>query len=95
MKFLIRWRNHEDKRHEALKAFAAMPVGDPVGDGGDKIKLIGRWHDLAAMDGVCICETDDITALSTWALNWNNALDVEVVPVVDDAEAKAIGSSLD
>lgn len=95
MKFLVRWRNHEDKRHEALKAFAAMPPGDPVGDGGDKIKLIGRWHDLAAMDGVAICETDDIAALSAWALNWNHALDVEVVPVVDDTEAKAIGSALD
>ena len=67
---------------------------DPVGDGGEHIKLIGRWHDLAAMDGVAVCETDNIEALSAWALNWNHAIDVEVSPCVDDAEAKAIGSAL-
>ena len=94
MKFLIRWTNHADKRHEALKAFSAMPAGDPVGDGGDKIKLIGRWHDLAAFTGVAICESDDIHALSAWAMNWNHSLDVEIAPVVDDAEAKALGKAL-
>jgi hypothetical protein len=94
MKFLIRWENHPDKLHSALKAFSAMPAGDPVGDGGSKIKLIGRWHDLASGTGVAVCESDDINALSTWALNWNEVLDVDITPVVDDAEAKAIGATL-
>ena len=94
MKFLIRWRFHTGKIQDGLTAFSGMPAGDAVGDGGDKINLIGRWHDLAAGTGVAICESDDIDALSTWALNWNQSLDVEIAPVVDDTEAKAIGKAM-
>ena len=94
MKFLIRWRFHTGKIQDGLTSFSGMPAGDAVGDGGDKINLIGRWHDLAAGSGVAICESDDIDALSTWALNWNQSLDVEIAPVVDDTEAKAIGKAM-
>jgi len=26
---------------------------------GEKIRLIGRWHDLSQLSGVAICESDD------------------------------------
>jgi hypothetical protein len=40
---------------------------------------------------VAIVETDDAQAIASWILNWNGILDVEVAPVVDDDEARAIG----
>ncbi|MEJ2311358.1 MAG: DUF3303 family protein [Gemmatimonadales bacterium] len=91
MKYLITWRIHDDKRHEALKAFSAMTAEDDRADMGDDITLIGRWHDLVAFEGLAICETDDAAAVSNWILNWNQILDCDVTPVLDDEEARAVG----
>ena len=91
MKYLLNWRIHEDKRHEALKAFSAMTAEDDRADMGGNITLIGRWHDLVAFEGLAICETDDPTAVTNWILNWNQILDCDVTPVLDDEEARAVG----
>ncbi|MEJ2334155.1 MAG: DUF3303 family protein [Gemmatimonadales bacterium] len=91
MKYLITWRIHDDKRHEALKAFSAMTAEDDRADMGDDITLIGRWHELVAFEGLAICETDDAAAVSNWILNWNQILDCDVTPVLDDEEARAVG----
>jgi hypothetical protein len=90
MKFLINGRIHEDKRHEALEAFSAMTAEDDLADLGN-VRLIGRWHDLVSFEGVAVCETDDPGAVSKWILNWNNVIDCDVTPVLDDDEARAIG----
>ena len=58
---------------------------------GEKIRLIGRWHDLSQLSGVAICESDDPQVLASWALNWNSALDVQTVVVLDDEEARTVG----
>ena len=61
-------------------------------DMGDKIRLIGRWHDVARMQGVAVYEADDASAMANWALNWNSMMDIlDVVPVLDDEEARAVG----
>jgi hypothetical protein len=91
MKFMVSWRVHPDKRHEALKTFSRMTSADDSADRGEKIKLIGRWHDLQRFTGVAICETDDAQAIAAWALNWNNVLDIEATPVLDDDECRAVG----
>ncbi len=68
-----------------------MTPEDDKADMGEKIKLIGRWHDLAHSKGVAIFETDDTEAIFNWALNWNSVLDLELTPVLDDAETRAFG----
>lgn len=68
-----------------------MSLEEDKKDMGDKIKLIGRWHDLAHSKGVAIFETDDAEALFNWAMNWNSILDLEISPVLDDAETRAFG----
>ena len=89
MKFMVTYAVHSDKRHEALKAFAQMTEADDEADRGG-VALIGRWHDVGGGCGVAICESSDLGAVNLWALNWNNALDLEIVPVLDDDEAKAV-----
>lgn len=93
MKFMLTWRIHPDKRQAAFSAFSQMTTADDKKDMGNKIKLIGRWHDLSDFTGVAICESDDAQAIASWALNWNNVLDVKTVPVLDDEEARAVGRS--
>jgi hypothetical protein len=94
IKYLVQWRVHEDKRHETLKAFAAMSTADEEKDLCG-VKLIGRWHDVIGFTGVAIAETDDPMALSRWLLHWNGALDMESTPVLDDEETRAIGREID
>jgi hypothetical protein len=77
-----------------LKAFAAMSKADEKKD-LNGIKLIGRWHDVVGFTGVAIAETDDPKALSKWLLNWNSALDIDVTPVLDDSDTRAIGRELE
>ena len=91
MKFMLSWRIHPEKRQSAFTAFSQMTPEDDLKDRGSKIKLLGRWHDLSDFSGVAICETDDPQALASWALNWNNVLDVKTVMVLDDEEARAVG----
>jgi hypothetical protein len=93
MKFLVTWRIHEDKRHDALKAFSQMTAEDDRADMGDGVRLIGRWHDVVGFTGVAIAESDDAQAISNWLLNWNAILDVDVTPVLDDEETRALGKT--
>lgn len=90
MKFLVSWRVHDESRHDALKAFSAMTADDEQADLGS-VRLIGRWHDVVGFTGVAICESDDAAAVSNWLLNWNSIIDVEVTPVLDDEETRALG----
>ena len=68
-----------------------MDAAADAADMGDKIKLIGRWHDVAKFEGVAIFESDDPMAVSNWALNWNHVLDAEVSVVLDDEETRKLG----
>lgn len=91
MKFMLTWRIHPDKRHQALKGFSQMDASADKADMGS-IKLIGRWHDVGKSTGVAIFEANDSVAMANWALNWNTVLDItDLVPVLDDVEARALG----
>lgn len=91
MKFMLTWRLHREKRQDALKGFSQMTTADDKADMGDKIRLIGRWHDIAGGTGVAIFESDDPIAMANWALNWTPVLDATVVPVLDDEETRNVG----
>ena len=91
MKFMVSWHIPLENREEAYKTFSKMTAEDDKADHGDKVKLIGRWHDLSNFTGVAICETDDPSALSAWLLNWNSAVDTEVAMVLDDDETRELG----
>ena len=89
MKFMMTWSSFPETRHDAAKGFAQMTDDDDEAD-HPGVKLIGRWHDLVAVGGWLICESDDISAVQSWALNWSGVLNIEIRPVVDDNEAKTM-----
>jgi hypothetical protein len=94
MKFMVSWQfPNGGVLHEALTHFSKMTPEQDAIDCGSKIKLIGRWHDLARGRGVAICESDSAEALANWALNWNRLLNLEITPVLDDKETRALGKA--
>lgn len=74
---MVTSRVQPDKREGVFSAFSQMTSADDQKDTGDKVKLIGRWHDISSFTGVAICEWHDPLALASWALNWNSVLDLQ------------------
>jgi hypothetical protein len=91
MKFMVTYSIHLDKRHQALQAFSQMTQADDQADLGENITLIGRWHKLGGGNGIAIVESNDAQALAHWAVNWNHIMELDIQPVIDDEEARAIG----
>ena len=91
MKFMIEYKIHPGKLHEALAQFSNMDAKHDETDKGNDITLIGRWHDLIRGRGMAICESDNPQAITNWALNWNAIMDVDISVVLDDEETRALG----
>jgi len=94
MKFMVTWRVHDEHRHDVLKYFGGMTPEDQAANLGG-LNLIGRWHDPVSFTGVAICESDDPAAVANWLLNWNHVIDIEVTPVFDDDELRAMARARD
>ncbi len=91
MQFILHWVYPDPStRHEGFEGFGKMPAGDDVGDGGAKIKLVGRWHSVTGIEGFLVCETDSADALASWATNWNSILDITITPCLEDKAMKAV-----
>ncbi len=61
---------------------------------GNKLTLLGRWHDLVGGRGAAVFEYESAEALSAYARNWNKKMDLVIAPVVEDDEVKALGREL-
>ena len=89
MLFLISWSISADNRVNCWNVFGNMTPDDDLKDAGEHINIVGRWHHLSGDGGVCICETDNVSALNSFMLNWSPICDIKVSPMVDDAMARA------
>ena len=54
------------------------------------VKLIGRWHSIGDFTGCCIIEAENEAVIFQWLLLWNDLVDVNYKPVVEDEEAQQI-----
>jgi hypothetical protein len=89
MKLMVTWKIHPGKLPEALASFSQLTPEQDQAVMGPRLRLIGRWHDLVRGRGVAIFDSDSVEALSTYSLNWNGVMDLEVGLVLDDAETRA------
>ena len=63
---------------------------NPVYQLPDGLVMIGRWHDVGGLRGTSIWETNDIELLVQWMQHWNDKLQVDITPCVDDETAARI-----
>lgn len=94
MKFLVTWQIHEGKLHDTLALFSQMSAEQERGLMSGNLKLIGRWHNVAGGNGAAVFETDSAETLLAYSLNWNRYMDLDVTPVTDDEETRALGREL-
>lgn len=90
MKFMITWQIHTGKIEEALTTFAKVSPEQDQALLGKDVKSLGRWHDLARGRGVMVVESNSLEALSNYAMKWNHFMDLDISPVLDDDETRAL-----
>jgi len=83
MKFICNfaWGPDPEKQTEAIRRFRATGGQPPAG-----ARLLGRWTRADFMGGVVLLESDDPKALTEFALMWSDLMELEIVPVVEDAD---------
>ena len=93
MKFMVTWQVHPEMKLDVLAAWAAIPAAKRA-DLGKGVKFIGRWHDMAAGNGVLIVDTSDLGALNRYLGQWTPSMEVQVVPVMEDRESGAVAKRI-
>lgn len=88
MKFIVRWSIPKSSVLDAEARFVKTGAAPPAG-----VTMIGRWHGMSG-GGVLIAETNDAKALYSWLSYWNDLLQFETTPCVEDADAGAVLGSL-
>jgi len=88
MKFIVSWKLPKANVVTTEKRFLETGAQPPAG-----VTMIGRWHGLSG-GGVLIAETNDAKALYAWLAYWNDLLEFQTTPCLDDAEAGPILASL-
>jgi len=84
MKFLTTWKFAPEHRDAVVQRFGE--TGGPPPDG---VTMLARWHDVAGRRGFALCETDDAIAVAKWCREWNDLLEFEIIPVINDEQLVA------
>ncbi|OCR21477.1 hypothetical protein AFK24_28365 [Pseudomonas syringae] len=82
MLFIVNWSIHSQNRNRAIERFLKTGAVAPAG-----VTMLGRWHAVGGMTGFGIAETDDITLIQKWVLQWSDLLVMEVHPALTDEQA--------
>lgn len=88
MKFLVTWSVDQSKWIPVLEKWASMTPEQQM-DAGPGVKILGRWHELTSRTGVAIVESSDAAAVHKYLNQWNPHMDMDVAPVLDDADCTA------
>jgi hypothetical protein len=93
MKFQGKWRIQQDKWLPILNKWISMTPQERA-NAGDGVKIVGRWHDMAARTGVIIMEANDLAAVERYIGQWNPYMDIELSPVLEDEEVAVVAKQI-
>ncbi|MEW9580235.1 DUF3303 domain-containing protein [Paraburkholderia sp. DGU8] len=87
MKFMMtfHWAPDTQQRAEAIARFQQTGGLPP-----DGVRLVGRWTRADLGAGFDLLETDDMKKLTEFAYQWSDLMELDIVPVLDDAELSEV-----
>lgn len=85
MKFMMIFTFESRGRDEAIARFKRTGGRPPKG-----ATLLGRWTAADLSSGFDLLESDDVKALTEFALMWSDLMAVRIVPVVEDTELSEV-----
>jgi hypothetical protein len=88
MKFIVSWSIPKACVPNAEARFLQTGAPPPAG-----VKMIGRWHGMNG-GGVLIAETNDPKALYGWLGYWNDLLEFQTTPCLEDGEAGEVMAAI-
>ncbi len=56
--------------------------------------MLGRWHDVTSSTGFAVSEASDASAVARWALEWNDLMEMDVRPALNDEQLGAVLAGL-
>jgi hypothetical protein len=89
MLFISRWRILSGTRDAVIERFAKTGGQPPKG-----VKMLGRWHDVANGTGFAVSEASDASVMARWCLEWNDLMEMEVHPALNDEQLGAVLAGL-
>ena len=89
MKIMITWKTVPGKYKTAVEEF--LRKGGPVPSGS---KTVGRWHVPGSVQGWHLVESNDLTAVAQHVAEWGDVLEMQVAPVIEDAEAASAATKV-
>ncbi len=89
MKFMMTYAIRGETWDKAVTRFLETQAPAPAG-----VKMLGRWHAAAGRHGFLLLEGDDAAPIFRFAAEWHDVCDFAVTPVVEDAVAGAVLSSV-
>jgi hypothetical protein len=81
MKFMVAWKIPTGCYKAAVDRFLSTGAPNPAG-----LKTVGRWHAPGSSCGWHVVE-GEATAVAELEGVWGDLLEVQVTPVIEDAEA--------
>ena len=87
MKFMLTFTLKPEARgrDEAIARFKKTGGRPPQG-----VKLLGRWTAADFSGGFDLLESEDVKALTEFALMWSDLMELRIVPVAEDAELSEV-----
>jgi hypothetical protein len=87
MKFMMtfHWAPDTRQRAEAIARFQQTGGLPP-----DGVRLVGRWTRADLGAGFDLLETDDMKQLTEFAYQWSDLMELDIAPVLDDAELSEV-----
>ncbi|MGE7955088.1 DUF3303 domain-containing protein [Pseudomonas sp. NPDC089530] len=82
MLFIVSWSISPEHRNSAIERFLKTGGAPPAG-----VSMLGRWHTVGGMTGFGIAETNDLTLIQKWVLEWSDLLRMEVHAALTDEQA--------
>jgi hypothetical protein len=88
MKYLVQWTSSPEGTRSAVKRFLETGAKPP-----DGVTQLGRWFGMNGK-GCSILETDDPKGVFTLLAEWQEILQIEATPVMEDDQAGEIFAKL-
>lgn len=87
MKFMFTfdWVPNSEMRAEGIRRFMSGEGTPPEG-----VQLIGRWTRADLSGGYGLVETDDLEKLAQFGLAWNDLMELNLTPVLEDASLASV-----
>ena len=85
MHFMLTYRFEPEHRNQAIARFKVTAGRTPKG-----VQLLGRWTTADLSGGFALLQSYDIKALVEFTLEWSDLMELEIVPLIEDAQLNEV-----